>query len=81
MNWDEFEGKWEQLKGQVKEKWQKFTSDDIASIHGKKDIMLGKLRERYGYTADQADRELGAFMINCSCNSDGGSIPKYQPSR
>lgn len=79
MNWDQFEGKWEQVKGQVKEKWGKFTNDDITVIEGKKDKLIGKLRERYGYSAEQADRELGAFMKDCNCSSDGKSKTNNQP--
>ena len=70
MNRDQFEGKWEQLKGQVKEKWGKFTNDDITAIEGKKDQLLGKLQEYYGYSADQANREFRAFMKDCKCASD-----------
>lgn len=80
MNWDQFEGKWEQMKGQVKQKWGKFTNDDMTVISGKKDQLLGKLRERYGYTTEQADRELGAFMKDCKCESDEQSKTKNQPS-
>jgi uncharacterized protein YjbJ (UPF0337 family) len=70
MNTDQFQGKWEQVKGQVKEKWGKFTNDDVTAINGKKDKLIGKLRERYGYTAEQAEEELGMFMKNCNCDSD-----------
>lgn len=67
MNMDQLEGKWEEIKGQVKEKWGKFTNDDLTTISGKKDQLLGKLRKHYGYTAEQASNELGAFMKNCNC--------------
>jgi uncharacterized protein YjbJ (UPF0337 family) len=77
MNLDQFEGKWEQVKGQVKEKWGKLTNDDMTIIHGKKDQMLGKLRERYGYTASQANSELGSFMKECCGSCD--SPPKHKP--
>ncbi len=80
MNIEQLEGKWEQLKGQVKEKWGKLTNDDITIIRGKKDQLVGKLRERYGYTMEQADRELGAFMKACNCASDSPSKNKQQPS-
>jgi uncharacterized protein YjbJ (UPF0337 family) len=67
MNWNEIEGKWEQITGKVKEKWGKFTNDDITMIKGKKDQLLGKLRERYGYTHEQATKEADLFVQNCSC--------------
>jgi uncharacterized protein YjbJ (UPF0337 family) len=57
MNSDQFEGKWKQLKGTVKQKWGKLTDDDITNLSGKKDEFIGKLQERYGYTREQAERE------------------------
>ena len=70
MNKDQLEGKWEELKGQVKEKWGKFTNDDLMVIHGQTDQLLGKLRERYGYTAEQAGREFKAFMKDLDYTSN-----------
>lgn len=77
MNWNEFAGKWDQFKGQVKEKWGKFTDNDLTVIAGKKDQFLGKLRERYGYNEAQAEKEIEGFMQNCGCSSD----QKFDKSR
>jgi uncharacterized protein YjbJ (UPF0337 family) len=57
MNSDQFEGKWKQLKGSVKQRWGKLTDDDLTSLSGKKDELVGKLQERYGITREQAERE------------------------
>jgi uncharacterized protein YjbJ (UPF0337 family) len=57
MNSDQFEGKWKQLKGSVKQRWGKLTDDDITMLSGKKDEFVGKLQERYGITREQAERE------------------------
>jgi uncharacterized protein YjbJ (UPF0337 family) len=57
MNSDQFEGKWKQLKGSVKERWGKLTDDDITMLSGKKDQFVGKLQERYGITREQAEIE------------------------
>ena len=58
MNKDQLEGKWKQLKGSLKEQWGKLTDDDIAQIDGKKDRLIGKLQERYGYTKEQAENAI-----------------------
>jgi uncharacterized protein YjbJ (UPF0337 family) len=57
MNSDQFEGKWKQLKGTVKQRWGKLTDDDVTALSGKKDELVGKLQERYGITREQAQRE------------------------
>lgn len=37
MNTDIFEGKWKQMRGQVREWWGKLTDDDLDTIAGKRD--------------------------------------------
>ena len=61
MNWDQIAGNWKQLKGQVKEKWGKLTDDDLQVIEGKKDQLIGRLQERYGYSKEQAEKELDSW--------------------
>ncbi len=63
MNWDQIEGKWKQLSGQMREKWGKLTDSDWDSIGGKKDQFLGKLQERYGYSREQAERDLADWQV------------------
>jgi uncharacterized protein YjbJ (UPF0337 family) len=61
MNWDTVKGDWKQFKGKVKEKWGKLTDDDLTAVEGRRDQLLGKLQERYGYGKDQAEQELDEF--------------------
>ncbi len=56
MNWDQIEGNWKQVKGKVKEQWGKLTDDDLDIISGKRDQLVGKLQERYGYSKEQAEK-------------------------
>ena len=58
MNWDIIEGKWDQAKGAIKQKWGELTDDDIAQMNGQRDKIAGKLQEKYGWTKEQAEREL-----------------------
>lgn len=62
MNWDQVKGQWLQVKGKVKEKWGKLTDDDLTLIGGKKDQLVGKLQERYGFEKEQAETELSSFI-------------------
>lgn len=61
MNKDEIGGNWKQLKGKVKEQWGKITDDDLTVIEGKRDQLVGKIQERYGYQKDQAEDELSEW--------------------
>ena len=58
MNKDEISGNWKQLKGKAKEQWGKLTDDDMTVIEGKRDQLVGKMQERYGYAKDQAEKEV-----------------------
>lgn len=62
MNWDRIQGNWKQLTGQIRAKWGKLTDDDLTVIAGKKDVLAGKLQERYGYEKDKAEQELDGFL-------------------
>lgn len=70
MNWEQVEGKWEQLKGQAKEKWGKLTDNDLTVIKGKKEQFIGKLHERYGYDKQRAEQEIDTFLKGCNCESE-----------
>jgi uncharacterized protein YjbJ (UPF0337 family) len=58
MNWDQVEGKWQQFKGSVKQKWGKLTDDDLDVIAGKRDQLVGKIQERYGITKEEAHKQI-----------------------
>lgn len=73
MNWDVIEGKWDQLKGQVRSKWAKLTDDDMENLGGKKDSLLGKLQERYGLMKDDAEREVDDWIASLDTGKDDTS--------
>jgi uncharacterized protein YjbJ (UPF0337 family) len=62
MNDDILKGKWNQLKGQVKERWGKLTDNDVARIEGNYDQFVGLLQERYGYDRERAEREVDEYV-------------------
>lgn len=49
------------LKVKVKEQWGKLTDDDMTIIEGKRDQLVGKIQERYGYQKDQAEKEVDSW--------------------
>jgi uncharacterized protein YjbJ (UPF0337 family) len=53
MNWDRIEGNWKQVTGKAKVQWGKLTDDDLDVIAGRRDVMAGKIQERYGVAKDE----------------------------
>jgi len=62
MNWEQVEGKWDQFKGSVKEKWGKLTDDDLTMIKGRRENLTGRLKERYGLEKEVAEKEIDAWV-------------------
>lgn len=59
-----FKGNWNQFKGMTKKQWGKLTDDDLDVIDGEKDILIGKLQERYGITKDEAKKQINEHKWN-----------------
>jgi uncharacterized protein YjbJ (UPF0337 family) len=66
MNSDQLEGKWKEVKGEVREKWGKLTDDDIQIIGGRQDQLIGRVQQRYGIAKEAATREVNAFLKQLS---------------
>lgn len=62
MNDDVLSGMWKQLKGQVKQQWGKLTDDDLEYIGGKREELVGRVQERYGWEREQAEMEVENFL-------------------
>jgi uncharacterized protein YjbJ (UPF0337 family) len=58
MNWDQIEGKWKQYAGKAKTKWGKLTDNDLQTLSGKKEQLVGLVQERYGIAKDEAERQV-----------------------
>ncbi len=61
MNWTQIQGKWQEYKGKIKQRWGKLTDDDLMVINGKRDVLAGKLLERTGATKVQVEKEIAEF--------------------
>jgi uncharacterized protein YjbJ (UPF0337 family) len=62
MNQDVFAGKWKQLKGRAREWWGQLTDDEIEQVQGNAERLAGLLQERYGYSREEAEREIERRM-------------------
>lgn len=58
---DQFEGKWDQMKGRVREHWGRLTDDDVSEVQGRRERLLGKIQEKYGETKARAEEKVREF--------------------
>lgn len=57
-----FEGRWDQLKGRVKETWGDLTDDDVDRTEGKWDQIVGKIKEKTGEGVDVIQDKLRKLL-------------------
>jgi uncharacterized protein YjbJ (UPF0337 family) len=70
MNWDQIEGEWKQVKGHVKAKWAKLTDDDMSTVNGKKDTLVGRIQQRYGILKDEAEKQVDEWIASFKKHDD-----------
>ena len=49
----DLKGKWNELKGKVKQQYADFTDDDLMYEDGQDDALLGRLQQKMGKTREQ----------------------------
>jgi uncharacterized protein YjbJ (UPF0337 family) len=56
------EGKWDDLKGRVKEAWGSLTDDDLDRTEGKRDQLVGTIKEKTGEAVDKIEEKLSQIL-------------------
>lgn len=64
MNKDSFEGKWNQLKGELKKTWGDLTDDEITKTEGDYDKTVGLIQEKYGEGKDEVRNKINDMLKN-----------------
>ncbi|HLF73054.1 MAG TPA: hypothetical protein VI524_01805 [Anaerolineales bacterium] len=62
LNKDILAGRWEQVKGRVRQRWGRLSDKQLDQISGHYDELTRLVRERYGYTWEKARREVDEFI-------------------
>jgi uncharacterized protein YjbJ (UPF0337 family) len=57
----EIKGSWNQMKGQLKQKYADLTDDDLMYAEGKTDELLGKLQKKTGKTREELVKEINSL--------------------
>jgi uncharacterized protein YjbJ (UPF0337 family) len=62
MNADVLKVQWKELQGKVRQQWGKLTDDDLATIKGDRDVLMGKIQIYYGRSREQVRRDLDQWL-------------------
>ncbi len=54
----EIKGKWNEVKGKLKQKYGNLTDDDVTYVEGHEDELLGKLQQRLGKSREEIREEI-----------------------
>jgi uncharacterized protein YjbJ (UPF0337 family) len=55
-----WEGRWDQLKGKVRQFWGKLTDDDLEKSKGDYTELIGIIKEKTGETREEIERRLNS---------------------
>ena len=56
-----WEGRWDQLKGNVKQAWGDLTDDELDVAEGNYDELVGRIKERTGETSEAIEERINSF--------------------
>ena len=59
--WDQIAGNWKQVRGEARKQWGKLTDDDLEHARGQRDVLAGKIQERYGIAKEEANRQIDTW--------------------
>lgn len=57
------EGKWNQIKGTVKQKYGQLFNNNTAYINGKFDEVVGKIQEKSGKTRQEVEQDIKEWKV------------------
>jgi uncharacterized protein YjbJ (UPF0337 family) len=60
--WVRIAGKWQQFRRQDRRRWGLLTDDDLEQIQGERDILAGRIQERYGFAREDANRQIDEWL-------------------
>jgi len=56
------EGRWQQVRGRIRQTWGTITDDELDSARGSWDRLIGAIKEKTGEAADTIEDKLRGFF-------------------
>jgi uncharacterized protein YjbJ (UPF0337 family) len=62
MNSLELKGRWNEIKGKLKQEFAELNDDDLGFIEGKEDELVGKIQKRLGKSKEDVEILLNKYL-------------------
>lgn len=75
LNQEQFEGKWKEIKGGIRNLWGKLTDDELESVKGNITEVAGLVERKYGDTKEDIKEKLSQLMDSFDNDTDKNISP------
>jgi uncharacterized protein YjbJ (UPF0337 family) len=62
MIWDRIEADWDRFRHAAKRRWDRLGEQQLQAIKGRRFLLAARIREIYGITATEAERQIGDWQ-------------------
>lgn len=62
MNQDVMQGKWKEIKGEIRKMWGNITGDELEQTKGDMTSISGLIQQRYGHKKDEVSEKLNGIV-------------------
>ena len=69
MNQETMQGKWQEIKGEIRTKWGKLTDDDLEATKGNLESIAGLIHQRYGDAKEAVSEKVVSIFDSFSKDS------------
>lgn len=70
MNNDIIQGKWNEIKGEIRSQWGKLTEDEIETSSGNMTSIAGLIQQRYGAKKEEVQEKLNSILAKFSAKTE-----------
>jgi len=62
MNWDQVQGRWKEMTGNIRSEWGELTDDEIAEAKGDREALEGQIQKKYGKSKEEARKDVDRWL-------------------
>lgn len=68
MNNQISEGKWKEIKGEIRKNWGEISLDELEKTRGNLDKIAGKIQKKYGESIDEVRKKINSLLGHVNNN-------------